>query len=594
MKKTNSQNEALTQAQVILLENEIISRSQTPDQFRLINNQYNLLQSWHDHHTGWRIYRTPASIRLIRTPVSFIQGYVFRNLRQPRDFACFIWTLWYAETRLNDGGGGGGHSNAQQFLMSQLAERLEEQSATGYLAPHVAPFDFKRQSDRYSLFHALKALEALGGLHLEDGSSEEWVNQSGQENALYEFTEVTRSLILALDMEQVRLAAKTLQGNPRSLVSARLPGTEKVNPLQRAWRTLLLGPVLLKYDDPEAFAALRQHQETFQFEVGQTYGWQLDLRYEYAMIIRPSGTGLGPNGPLNLTGAADQAALLCCQLIRQKIEGEWRYPASDGCLVVPESEIAEVFRQVREEHGSRWGSTARKTSFQELLQEVYAKLRLAGLMRGPDRSGNVLILPTMARFSVGYFVEEESVLPQSGVEKPQQLAFDQTPEPDHNGKPNSSISRAASKEMAAGYNTVQAGRILGVSQQSVSRWLEAGFLRGERSGRGWIIPEAELERMKEIRQGQGGASRPQPTLETTRPKDEAAPENKAKATIKASRNNGESNRGYNSYEAARLLGVADVTILDWLKKGKLKGEKIGLNWSIPAGEIERVKSTRLK
>lgn len=590
MKKTNSQIEALTQAQIILLENEIISRSRTPDQFRLINNQYNLLQSWHDQHTGWRIYRTPASIRLIRTPVSFIQGYVFRNLRQPRDFACFIWTLWYAETRLNDGGGGG-HSNAQQFLMSQLAERLEEHSATGYLAPHVAPFDFKRQSDRYSLFHALKALEDLGGLHLEDGSSEEWVNQSGQENALYEFTEVTRSLILALDMEQVRLAAKTLQGNPKSLVPARLPGTEKVNPLQRAWRTLLLGPALLKYDDPEAFAALRQHQETFQFEIGQTYGWQLDLRYEYAMIIRPSGTGLGPNGPLNLTGAADQAALLCCQLIRQKIEGEWRYPQSEGCLVVPESEIAEVFRQVREEHGSRWGSTARKTSFQELLQEVYAKLRLAGLMRGPDRGGNVLILPTMARFSVGYFAEEESSLPQSRLERPQQLAFDQTPDPKQNDKP-APANLAGNKETAAGYNTVQAGRLLGVSQQSVSRWLDSGFLRGERLGRGWIIPPAELERMKEIRKGP--ASRSQPVPETTGPKDETVPENKAKAkaTVKANQKNGEGHQGYNSYEAARLLGVADVTILDWLKKGKLKGEKVGLNWSIPASEIERVKSNR--
>lgn len=583
MKKTNSQIEALTQAQVILLENEIISRSRTPDQFRLINNQYNSLQSWHDQHTGWRIYRTPASIRLIRTPVSFIQGYVFRNLRQPRDFACFIWTLWYAETRLNDGGGGG-HSNAQQFLMSQLAERLEEHSATGYLAPHVAPFDFKRQSDRYSLFHALKALEDLGGLHLEDGSSEEWVNQSGQENALYEFTEVTRSLILALDMEQVRLAAKTLQGNPKSLGPARLPATEKVSPLQRAWRTLLLGPALLKYDDPEAFAALRQHQETFQFEIGQAYGWQLDLRYEYAMIIRPSGTGLGPNGPLNLTGAADQAALLCCQLIRQKIEGEWRYPQSEGCLVVPESEIAEVFRQVREEHGSRWGSTARKTSFQELLQDVYAKLRLAGLMRGPDRSGNVLILPTMARFSVGYFVEEESTLPQSRLEKPQQLAFGETPGP----KPAPARVAAANKEAAAGYNTVEAGRILGVSQQSVSRWLEAGFLRGERSGRGWIIPQAELERMKEIRQG--GAFRSQPAPETARPKDEAAPENKAKTTVKMGQDNTGGERGYNSYEAARLLGVADATILNWLKKGKLKGEKLGLNWSIPPAEIERVKS----
>ena len=584
MKKTNTQTEALTQAQVILLENGVIDRSRHPDRFRLINNQYNALQSWHDQHTGWRIRRSPASIRLIRTPVSFIPGYVFQTLQHPRDFACFVWTLWYAETRLSEGGG---HSNGQQFLMSHLAERLEEHSATGYLAPHVAPLDFKRQSDRYSLSRALKTLQELGGLYLEDGSSEEWLNQAGQENALWEFSEITRSLILALDMEQVRLAARTLQGNPKALTPARLPGAEKIIPLQRAWRTLLLGPVLLKYDDPEAFEALCEHQETFNFELGQTYGWQLDLRYEYAMIVRPSGTGLGPFSLLNLTGAADQAALLCCEVIRQKVSGgEWQYPASEGCRVLPESEIAEVFRQVREEYGSRWGSTARKMSFQELLQDVYDTLRQAGLMRGPDRSGNVLLLPTMARFGVSYPPppEEEIGPPPLVIEKPQQMTFEGTDtsstplnkKPDRNGK-------AAAQP---GYNAAQAGRILGVSNQSILNWLNTGFLKGERQPHGWVIQEAEVERLKEIRWGTAPTPPSSPKA--------AQPENArvrvvAKESSPAIVNSDEP--GYNATDAGRLLGVTEVTILNWLKKDKIKGEKIGLNWSIPPAEIERIKNS---
>src|SRR5690242_8645701 len=197
-KQATTQAEALTQAHVVLMENEILSRARTPDEFRLVNNQYNTLQSWYDQYTGWRIRRTPAVIRLIRTPVAFTPGYAFRTLQQPRDFACFVWILWYSETRLM-----GGRGNENQFLMSHLAERLEEHSATGYLAPHVAPLDFKRQADRYSLARALKALYELGGLQLVDGSSEEWVEQKGQEDALWEFTEPARSLILALDTQQL-------------------------------------------------------------------------------------------------------------------------------------------------------------------------------------------------------------------------------------------------------------------------------------------------------------------------------------------------------------------------------------------------------
>lgn len=587
MRKINSQTDALTQAQVILLENEVISRSRLPDQFRLINNQYNLLQSWHDQHTGWRIRRSPASIRLIRTPVSFIPGYIFQTLQQPRDFACFVWTLWYAETRLNDSG-----SSGQQFLMSQLAERLEEHSATGYLAPHAAPLDFKRQSDRYSLARALKTLQELGGLHLEDGSSEEWLNQAGQENALWEFTEIIRSLIVALDMEQVRLASRALQGNPRALNPALLPGAEKVQPLQRAWRTLLLGPVLLKYDDPQAFAALKEHQDTFNFELGQTYGWQLDLRYEYAMITRPSGTGLGPISLLNLTGAADQAALLCGEVIRRKVGGgEWRYPLAEGCMVIPESEIAEIFRQVREEYGSRWGNTARKTSFQELLQNVYATLQQAGLMRGPDRQGNVLILPTIARFNASYPSEEETgPLPPGGL--PRQLSFD-GPAPARELEPQRPASGAASGKLAAGpgYNTVQAGRMLGVSDQSILNWLNTGFLKGERLKRGWSIPAAEIERLQAMRRGPDTSPSTPPAAKITPPPPPPRPEEKPKpAPVAAPEYKGE--RGYNSYEAARLLGVNDVTILSWLKKGKIQGQKIGPNWSIPPTEIERLKKAR--
>ena len=149
---TNAQAEALTQAHIAIMENEVLARAQNPDLFRLINNQIAALQNWHDLHTGWRIRRSPAVIRLVRTPVALIPGYVFRTLYKPRDFALFVWTLWYAESRAMSGRG-----NEQQFLMSQMAEQLEEQTQNGRLAVHVAPLDFRKQDDRYSLARALKA-----------------------------------------------------------------------------------------------------------------------------------------------------------------------------------------------------------------------------------------------------------------------------------------------------------------------------------------------------------------------------------------------------------------------------------------------------
>ncbi|GAC1505914.1 MAG: hypothetical protein NVS2B12_19950 [Ktedonobacteraceae bacterium] len=39
---------------------------------------------------------------------------------------------------------------------------------------------------------------------------------------------------------------------------------------------------------------------------------------------------------------------------------------------------------------------------EKLLEEIYQRMRQAGLLRGPDAEGDILILPTAARYSVSY------------------------------------------------------------------------------------------------------------------------------------------------------------------------------------------------
>src|SRR5579863_36757 len=88
----------LTRAHVALLEKEVI-QAQDVDMFRLVKYYYRKLQDWHDQHTGWHIRRSSTVIRLLRHPSSIASGYVTDELKEPRDFACFAWILWYAESR---------------------------------------------------------------------------------------------------------------------------------------------------------------------------------------------------------------------------------------------------------------------------------------------------------------------------------------------------------------------------------------------------------------------------------------------------------------------------------------------------------------
>jgi uncharacterized protein (TIGR02678 family) len=412
----------LTKAHVALMEREVILPKQL-ELFRLVNRYYRTLQTWHDQYTGWRILRSPTVIRLIRQPSAMTPGYLYDRLKEPSDFACLVWILWFAENRQLTG-----HGNDQQFLLSQLAEQIQEQSAAE--SESERGFDFRKQADRYSIQRALQYLEDLGGLQLVDGQTREWVEQTADADVLYEFTDVIHSLVAALDPQAVEAVSARLQDTKTILQPTLLSGMDGMDgkvsvgmvptergsigigltptrgattSLVRAWRALLLGPALFRFDDPAAFAELLAHADAVANELLDTFGWLLDIHKDYACVVRASGTSTGPVTSLTPFGTNDQIALLMCGAIRSQVEsGAWSRPDAYGCLHVTAEDMTELFYAVRERYGESWGSEARSKSSRSLLNDVYKKMRQVGLLRGPDEAGNILILPTAARYAATY------------------------------------------------------------------------------------------------------------------------------------------------------------------------------------------------
>ena len=392
----------LTKAHVALMEREVILSKQV-DLFRLVNRHYYTLQNWHDQNTGWRIQRSATVIRLVRQLSATTPGYVYDRLREPGDFACLTWILWYAENRQLTGRG-----NDQQFLLSQLAEQISEQSLIG--VEDETGFDFRRPADRYSIQRALQYLEDLGGLRLVDRQTKEWVEQTKDADVLYEFTEVIHSLVSALNPQLLTMAAAHLNDEGKTLrptllqdMIGNLFPVASTKPLIRAWRTLLLGPALFRYDDAEAFAQLVAHADEVANELLDTFGWLLDVKRDYACIVRASGMSTGPVTSFTPFGTSDQMALLMCTAIREQVTGgAWPKPDSYGCLHVTTEDMNALFYTLRERYGENWGNEARSKSSRTLLNDIYRKMRQVGLLRGPDGAGNVLILPTAARYSVTY------------------------------------------------------------------------------------------------------------------------------------------------------------------------------------------------
>jgi len=175
-----------------------------------------------------------------------------------------------------------------------------------------------------------------------------------------------------------------------------------IPPLTRAWRALLLGPILLRYDDPEAFSELVNAAEQVNDELGEAFGWSLELNDDYACIVRGGSLSTGSGPDIGFTSGYHQNIFLLCTAFREQVEaGTWQ-PDSYGCLHVNHLDVAQIFNELRQRHGSQWGTTIQGQKANELFLEVYQRMRQFGLLRGPDEQGELLILPTAARYRVGY------------------------------------------------------------------------------------------------------------------------------------------------------------------------------------------------
>jgi uncharacterized protein (TIGR02678 family) len=359
------------------------------------------LEQWYEQHTGWRIQRGASFFRLERHLHSVTPVFLDEKLKKARDFVCLVWLLWFAEKRYLSGGG-----RNQQFLLSQLADELQKQSQTS----EGAALDFRNQQDRYSMWRALEYLTDLGGLRILEGEIKKWLEERepSDHEALYEFTPVTHSLVESLNEKRVAAITELLTDNKQLSVPDTLPPlAHEIPPLFRAWRTLLLGPALFRYDDSEAFLALTDQSERMSNELSETLGWLLELNSDYACIVRGGSLSAGAGPGLTFNSAYDQMILLLCSVFRQQVEHQIWAPDDYGCLHVTAWDINPLFSNLRQRFGTYWGATVQDIEAKELLAEVYQRMRRLGLLRGPDKEGNILIMPTAARYSVSYAQEQQ-------------------------------------------------------------------------------------------------------------------------------------------------------------------------------------------
>jgi hypothetical protein len=209
-------------------------------------------------------------------------------------------------------------------------------------------------------------------------------------------------------LEHTREAAPSSAGGLAALAD--------LAPLMRAWRALLGSPAFVRYDDPEAFAALWQARSQVALDVEQLGDDLLEITPSYARLVRPSGASAWGEPRLSPRRALDHAVLCFCSRLRLAVAAGVLGPpdVDSDCIFTTRAALQRVFEDTVAAESQFWGRQLQaRARDANLFSDVCAAMRRLGLLRGPDQTGTAVVLPTAAVYSVTYLVDPPSAAKSS-------------------------------------------------------------------------------------------------------------------------------------------------------------------------------------
>lgn len=367
------------QAHIDLLDKPALIALEDPESFRRVLYYEKQLKEWYQGKMGWLLVRSRSMIRLHKEPAFFRSDCALPGLFEVMDFILFTSILWYSETLRHRSIDLGMAVGSQYFVLSQLAETIEKEFFPFYLPGQE--FNLTHRNNRQSLVRAIRSLMKLGAVHQVEGDDTQW-SQNMAGDVLYEFTEMSYRLLAGIESR-----------------------TDSLSPEQHAWRTLLLGPVLYRIDDQEAFDWVVEHRESIGRQLRDRYGdWNLLVAKDYACILRTGAPSGGGAELLHFLSAISHPLLLICAAIRNELQDGNLTCHQDGYVLITDYWLESHLAKLKNEHGTSWGSRVGKLPLGELKKEVLDEMMNWDMVR-PMEDEHWQVLPLTSRFYPKYVVE---------------------------------------------------------------------------------------------------------------------------------------------------------------------------------------------
>lgn len=367
-----------------LIDRAIITAADDRPLLEKIRRHQPTLQSTFGRLTGWRVQAHPEFARLVKTPARAEASHGLPWARGRTDYALLAWVLWYGE-----------HTGGRKFTVSQIAEEIKLRSADA----DGPGLDWTTRDQRLAARRVFRGLEEMGILRLQDGSVDEWADDNGKRDALYDWGAAAWRVHVGIPAAELERLA---HDGSASASPARPPadGADEI----RLYRTLLLNSALLRRDDPAAFRLLDSSESHARVLHNLKYltNWELEVTPEYARVLRPARSDDAIQTPIPVTSGLAHAVLCFCGLLRERRAAGRLVAAGGECFLIDQSRIWQDVDELQKRFGARWGKTIERQKVSALADDVVAEMKAWGLMRDTGEAGQYLVLPTAARLAAHY------------------------------------------------------------------------------------------------------------------------------------------------------------------------------------------------
>jgi len=379
-----------------LLRNPLLpAAGDTAPQYTLVRNHSAWLKHWLSSFSGWNLHIDSEAARLRKTPPDLAD-----------------------ETRPAVDATSGTPFSRRRYALLCLAlavlEKSERQTTLGKIAETIVDlvggdrtlqaagliFDISSHDQRRDLVHAVRFLMKNGLLRRVHGDEQEFLNQTGTSDALYEINRSILAVMLSVARSPSALEASTQAAPTGSLeqrgkwISEDPPAiTEEARSRQirsRLLRSLLDDPVLYFRDlNSEELSYFERQRGYLLRQVREATGLVPEIRREGIALLDDAGDLTDIRLPEE--GTDGQVAQLLAEWLAEHLK-------NNPGLAVPFKAVQQYVSNLIRVHGSRWRKAVRERGAEVGMSED-ALRRLQALRLVQITAEGVVPLPANGRYA---------------------------------------------------------------------------------------------------------------------------------------------------------------------------------------------------